>query len=149
MDQDRSAALGLSGCSSVCIAILASVIASVNWITLHSDDECEGGMHNYIYGVAISSTIQIAIFGLGFILAAVSMCLEPLQALAIAYNVVFLGVLSIFSGVLNLLWLVWGILLLVDHHCEDTMYHTMTIVSVVLSGLSILGNLSHNKTQRK
>lgn len=143
----KSSALVL-GLVSFIAAMFASVMTGVGWHILRSDDVCTGSMHTYVEAVTISSTIQLALFGFGFIIAMTSICSEVMAMVTTFYNVVIVILCTVMGSILNIVWFVWGIVLLSEHRCQGTIYNTLTIVLVVLSGISVLGNLCSQKTNR-
>lgn len=129
-----------------CIStIVASVIGAVGWTTLQSAETCHGGMHQFIYAVTITSTAQIAIFGMGTVLGLLSICIEEVGPVAVGYNTFFMVICSLIGSFLNMAWLIWGIVVLSNQECEDTIYHTVSIVLVVLSGLSMISNACQSR----
>ena len=134
----------VGGIVSFWFSISAAILTGVGWSVLHSSDVCEGDLHKYVYVVTVASTISLAIYGTGALLAVLSLLAKPLETAANIYNGIFIILMVFLSGILNLTWFFWGILILTHYDvaaCKNTVYYPMTIVLVVISGLSILGNL--------
>jgi hypothetical protein len=60
----------------------------------------------------------------------------------------FFHIFHIFCVILNMVWFIWGIVNLTNQECVGTMYYTMTIVFVVLSGIRILAGLCNMNSQK-
>jgi hypothetical protein len=130
---------------SFILAVFAAVMAGVSLSTLHSGDICFGSMHDFIYAVAVSSMVQLAIAAFGVLLGLMASCCTSLESAAVAYDSVAEVFLVIASIILNLLWIVWGIVVLAHHECRGTRYHTLTTVLVVLSGLCLISSVLNNR----
>lgn len=135
--------------ATICILVMAligSVVnAALSWTTLNSSDVCDGSGYQYIYAIGITAIVMLCIY---FILLLVSICTcfmdQEVLTLILNGGSIFLIVLVGMS--LNLVYFIWGIVNLANQECIGTLYHEMTIVFVVLSGIGILGSFSSNKS---
>lgn len=121
-------------------ALYSAAVTGIGWHVLRTDDSCKGGMYTYLKAITITATVQLAIYAVGGLLALLSFICDCLEGIAAIVDGVLLFITAVIGNILCLVWLVWGIILLVNHHCEGTVYHTITIVFVVLSGIGMLGN---------
>ena len=127
--------LGLS-CVIIFVAIMKAVITGVGWTILHSSEMCEGSMHSFIYAVTIASTVMLAFLLFTLLIVLVGMCIPVVE---FAAGGLFMGMMLI-SGVLNMVWFVWGIVVLASHECLGTSYNAFSIAIVVLSGIGLCSN---------
>lgn len=121
----------------------SAALTGIGWHVLGSDDTCEGGLHSYVKAIAIGATVQL-------ILALVAFCSLLLccsENLATFFSGAVFILTMLIGNILNLIWFIWGVVLLANHQCEGTIYNTFTIVFVVLSGLGIVGNLCSSRTK--
>lgn len=109
---------------SFILALFASINVGLTWFTLNSNDVCEGNMYKYMYGIGIYSIIVLSIY---LIIMIMSIFKDEIMFALIPVIVI--------SSILNGVWFIWGIILLANQECLGTIYNTMTIVIVVLSGL--------------
>ena len=133
---------GLLVIAIICLiaALFSAAVCGIGWHVVRTDDSCKGGMYTYLKAIAITATVQLAIYTVGGLLALLSYICDCLEGIVSMIDGVLLFITAAIGNILCLVWLIWGIILLVNHHCEGTVYHTITIVFVILSGIGILGN---------
>lgn len=125
----------------ILLGATVAVKAGLGWSALHSDDLCTGTAHNFIAAEAISSTVQVAFCSLGVLLSLSICCCDDGEGCVIAYGACTTWIVGLLGGLLNLGLLIWGIVVLAQHGCPGTIYHTMTLVIVILNSVMLVASL--------
>ncbi len=118
-------------------------LTGIGWHVLKSDDTCRESLHTYVKGVTIGATAQLVLY-LAALCALILCCSDNVSTFV--SGAVFI-LTALVGNILNLIWFIWGIVLLANHQCEGTIYNTFAIVFVVLSGLGVVGNLCASRAK--
>ena len=117
------------------LIVVGCLMAGVAWATLniHSDSCNDLYIINYVYAVAIYSTISLIIFIIGTVLDNMSrygmLYFQPMIE-----NVLFLTIFDI----LNICWFTLGTINLSRNVCRNTPYQRFIIIYVIFSGISMI-----------
>ena len=111
------------------ITIFPALLTWLGWITLHSSDICTGEMYNFTYGSTIYSAISVTLF-----LCLVVFYLVPSASLCVVCGIVCWSLMFV---IFNLVWFIWGLVILNRGDCKNTRYFTYTMVTVVLNFLEL------------
>jgi hypothetical protein len=125
-------------------SVFAAVIASFGWAVLEGPDACEGSMQVYVKSITVVSSIELAAYLTGVVLA-----LSTQNALVLLYNALLLCVGGILGNLLNFAFFLWGAVALMVGGCRGTGYWLLTAILVVLNALSLGSSiLSRNRAGR-
>ena len=101
------------------------VVVILSWLAYSRGDTCSETMAQYILTVAITSTIMLGTVIVAFFLGLFG------RVTATLFNIV-----SIFSTLIELLWLVWGIVELALHNCPS--FHFSATIGIVVVSFILL-----------
>ena len=122
-------------------ATFAAVEFGLGWFVLHSQDVCNGPAQQYIVTVTHASTAFLVVYGTGLLIILMTVVCTSLELLASSFCVAVVLILAIISAIVNLIWFIWGVVVLSDeNNCKGTAYFAVAVVLVVLNGLQVLGN---------
>lgn len=123
------------------LAAITAAATGLGWSTLRGPDVCEGIVHSYVKVTTIYYTVLLGLYGFGF-LASIMSVDETCAVVSMWINGTILLVMAVVGCFTTIAWVGWGIAALTsDNPCKGTMYYVDTIFVVVLSGLSLCGNL--------
>lgn len=123
---------------TIVVAVLASVSVGVGWWALHESPTCTSHpLRTYVTAVTITSTVEIAICTLFILTTLLSYKFYYVNKIADALSYIIGCLLIIVSGLLSIIFFIWGILVLITRdNCMGTPLFAVAIWFVVAGGLS-------------
>lgn len=123
---------------TIVVTVLASVSVGVGWWALHDSPTCTStALRAYVSAVTITSTVEIAVCLLFILTTVLSYKFYCMNKIADALSYIIGCLLIIVSGLLSIIFFIWGILVLSTRdNCMGTPLFAVAIWFVVAGGLS-------------
>lgn len=131
---------GVVACVSFVVLISAIALSTVGWMILNGPEVCVGNLYQFVRAETILYTINVAVFGLIFIISLFGMCFDFFSLVSIGGFVLMTVYVMLFS-LINIAMFIWGVVRLSERTCTETSYFGLSIAFVVFNGLGMLSAL--------
>ncbi|KAI9100576.1 hypothetical protein DFS34DRAFT_648494 [Phlyctochytrium arcticum] len=128
------------GIPSLILTVTATIMAGTGWGAVYSKDMCFGAMGEFIYAVSISASVSLVAFGIGATVALASFVEPRLITMSLLYNGGVAIMFAMVSGGINIIWVLWGMVLVSQGRCRGTVYFQSGVLLVIGAAASLLGN---------